>query len=71
MREMDKRTNVTGLSQAELVEFIEQIGEPTYRPSARMCGLSELGGLWIILPFPSISPGRSCALMHSSSRSER
>ncbi len=25
----------------------------------------------MILPFPSISPSRSCALMHSSSPSER
>src|SRR5438309_3406680 len=31
MREMDKRTNLTGLSQAELVQFIEQTGEPAYR----------------------------------------
>jgi 23S rRNA (adenine2503-C2)-methyltransferase len=29
--EMDKRTNLTGLSQAELVSFIEQTGEPAYR----------------------------------------
>jgi 23S rRNA (adenine2503-C2)-methyltransferase len=31
MNEMDTRTNLTGLSQAELVEFIEQSGEPAYR----------------------------------------
>src|SRR3989454_12263690 len=31
MGEMDKRTNLTGLSQAELVEFIQQSGEPAYR----------------------------------------
>src|SRR5438876_10231224 len=31
MREMDKRTNLTGLSQAELVQFIQQYGEPAYR----------------------------------------
>lgn len=31
MIEMDKRINLTGLSQAELVGFIEQIGEPAYR----------------------------------------
>ena len=28
---MDKRTNLTGLSQAELGSFIEQAGEPAYR----------------------------------------
>jgi 23S rRNA (adenine2503-C2)-methyltransferase len=28
---MEKRTNLTGLSRAELVEFIERIGEPAYR----------------------------------------
>jgi len=28
---MEKRTNLTGLSKAELAEFIEQIGEPAYR----------------------------------------
>jgi 23S rRNA (adenine2503-C2)-methyltransferase len=28
---MDKRTNLTGLSQGELVSFIEQTGEPAYR----------------------------------------
>ncbi len=31
MIEMDKRNNLTGLSQAELVAFIEQIGEPAFR----------------------------------------
>src|SRR6266550_5452424 len=31
MREMDKTINLTGLSQAELVEFIQQSGEPAYR----------------------------------------
>ena len=31
MIEMDERTNLTGLSQAELVGFVEQIGEPAYR----------------------------------------
>jgi 23S rRNA (adenine2503-C2)-methyltransferase len=31
MIEMDKRTNLTGLSQAELVSFIDQTGEPAYR----------------------------------------
>jgi len=28
---MDTRTNLTGLSQEELVEFIRQGGEPAYR----------------------------------------
>ena len=31
MVEMDKRINLTGLSQTELVSFIEQTGEPAYR----------------------------------------
>src|ERR1700682_1367523 len=31
MSEMDKRTNLTGLSQAELGEFTQQFGEPAYR----------------------------------------
>src|SRR2546425_5926832 len=31
MREMDKSTNLTCLSQAELVQFIEQTGEAAYR----------------------------------------
>src|ERR1700687_3823295 len=31
MSEMDKRTNLTGLSQAELAEFTQQFGEPAYR----------------------------------------
>lgn len=31
MFEMDKRINLTGLSQAELIAFSEQIGEPAYR----------------------------------------
>jgi 23S rRNA (adenine2503-C2)-methyltransferase len=31
MKEMDPRTNLTGLSQEELVEFIRQAGEPAYR----------------------------------------
>jgi 23S rRNA (adenine2503-C2)-methyltransferase len=31
MNEMDTRTNLTGLTQAELAGFIEQAGEPAYR----------------------------------------
>jgi 23S rRNA (adenine2503-C2)-methyltransferase len=31
MKEMDPRTNLTGLSQEELVEFVRQAGEPAYR----------------------------------------
>lgn len=31
MRGMEQRTNLTGLSQAELVEFIGQTGEPAFR----------------------------------------
>lgn len=31
MKEMDPRTNLTGLSQEELVDFIRQSGEPAYR----------------------------------------
>src|SRR6267378_8629710 len=31
MIEMDKRTNMTGLTQAELVKFIEETGQPAYR----------------------------------------
>jgi 23S rRNA (adenine2503-C2)-methyltransferase len=31
MDEMDKRTDLIGLSQAELVGFVQQIGEPAYR----------------------------------------
>src|SRR4026207_1497806 len=31
MSEMDKRTDLVGLSQAELVGFVEQIGERAYR----------------------------------------
>src|SRR5688500_18630459 len=29
--EMDKRIHLTGLTQAELISFAEQLGEPTYR----------------------------------------
>ena len=31
MIEMDRRINLTGLSQAELISFVEEIGEPAYR----------------------------------------
>src|SRR6267142_6384857 len=31
MASMDKRTNLTGLGQTELVGFVEQLGEPAYR----------------------------------------
>ncbi len=31
MIEMDRRINLTGLSQAEVISFVEQIGEPAYR----------------------------------------
>ena len=31
MIEMDKRTDLVGLSQDELVGFVAQIGEPAYR----------------------------------------
>jgi 23S rRNA (adenine2503-C2)-methyltransferase len=31
MSEMDKRINLTGLSQADIVEFMQQSGEPAYR----------------------------------------
>ena len=31
MSEMDKRTALIGLNQAELIAFMEQIGEPAYR----------------------------------------
>jgi len=41
MSEMDKRTNLTGLSQTELISFVEQLGEPAYRARQMFAALQH------------------------------